>query len=147
MGAPSRLIRPRVVIDTNVRVSSLLFRGGLGWIIDAWQSRRIRPLASKATVSELLRVLGYPKFRLAASDRETLLEEYLPWCEAVTVPERIEVPECRDPDDCIFLKLAAAADADALITGDKDLLALRTAFTTPILTAEDMKAHLDSGAP
>ena len=123
MGPTPRLIRPRVVFDTNVLVSALLFREGfLGWLVDAWQTERVHPLASKATVEELIQVLGYPKFRLAASDRQALLEEYLPWCEAVVVSAVMEAPDCRDPEDRMFLKLAAAANADALVTGDGDLL-------------------------
>ena len=144
MGPTPRLICPRVVFDTNVLVSALLFRrGSLGWLVDAWRTGRVCSLGSKATIAELLRVLGYPKFRLAAGDRQALLEEYLPWCEAVVVPATIEVPDCRDPEDRMFLELAAAANADALVTGDGDLLALGTTFATPILTPAAMKAQLD----
>ena len=108
MGPTPRLIRPRVVFDTNVLVSALLFRRGLlGWLVDVWQTERVRPLGSKATIAELLRVLGYPKFRLAAGDRQALLEEYLPWCEAIVVPPTVDVPDCRDPEDRMFLELAA----------------------------------------
>ena len=148
MGPTPRLNLLRIVLDTNVLVSALLFRGGsLGWLIDAWQSESVSPLASKATVAELLRVLGYRKFRLAAADRETLLEEYLPWCETVTVPAAVEVPDCRDPGDRIFLELAAAAGADALVTGDEDLLALRAEFTIPILTPAAMRDLLTGSWP
>ena len=143
MGTTPRLIRPRVVLDTNVLVSALLFRAGsLRWLVDAWQTERVYPLASKATVAELLRVLGYPKFRLAAGDRQALVEAYLPWCEAVVVSVATEVPDCRDPADRMFLELAAAANADALVTGDGDLLALETAFATPILTPATLKMQL-----
>ena len=144
MGPTPRLIRPRVVFDTNVLVSALLFRRGLlGWLVDVWQTERVRPLGSKATIAELLRVLGYPKFRLAAGDRQALLEEYLPWCEAIVVPPTVDVPDCRDPEDRMFLELAAAANADALVTGDGDLLVLAPTFATPILTPATMKVQLD----
>ena len=120
-----------MVFDTNVLVSALLFRRGLlGWLVDVWQTERVRPLGSKATIVELLRVLGYPKFRLAAGDRQALLEEYLPWCEAIVVPPTVDVPDCRDPEDRMFLELAAAANADALVTGDGDLLVLAPTFAT-----------------
>lgn len=143
MGAAARLTRPRVVFDTNVLVSALLFRtGSLGWLVDAWQTDRVRPLGSKATVAELLRVFAYPKFRLATGSRQVLVEEYLPWCEAVVVPVATDVPDCRDPDDRMFLELTAAANADALVTGDGDLLALQARFATPILTPATLKARL-----
>lgn len=128
------MIAPRVVLDTNVALSALLFRAGsLSWLRHAWQSEAIRPLASGATAEELIRVLAYPKFRLTADEREDLLGDYLPWCETARVPKRMKVPRCRDPFDRPFLELALAAKADALLTGDKDLLALAAAFAVPIL--------------
>lgn len=126
---------PRVVLDTNVLLSALLFHAGsLSWLRQAWQAEHIRPLASRDTTAELIRVLAYPEFRLSAEDRESLLGDYLPWCGAVTVPKRIKVPACRDPFDRPFLELVLAAKAGALLTGDKDLLALARTFAVPILT-------------
>ena len=56
----------RVVLDSNVVVSALLFRRGeLAWLRAAWQSERFIPLASVATIEEILRVIGYEKFRLS----------------------------------------------------------------------------------
>ena len=124
----------RVVLDTNVLLSALMFHGGsLAWLRHAWQSGSVRPLASRHTVEELIRVLAYPKFKLTSADREELLGDYLPWCETVTVPDGIDVPDCRDPSDRPFLALALVARADALITGDQDLLVLADVFPVPIL--------------
>jgi len=53
--------------------------------------------------------------------------------KARKVPKRTEVPPCRDPFDRPFLELALAAKADALLTGDEDLLALAGVFAVPIL--------------
>jgi len=126
---------PRIVLDTNVLLSALLFHAGaLSWLRLAWQSEAIHPLASHDTTTELIRVLSYPKFKLSSDEREDLLGDYLPWCETVTVPNKIKLPDCRDPFDRPFLALALTAKADALITGDKDLLALSNLFAVPILT-------------
>jgi putative PIN family toxin of toxin-antitoxin system len=134
---------PRVVLDTNVLVSALLFHAGsLSWLRHAWQSERIRPLASHDTVAELIRVLTYPKFKLTAEEREDLLGDCLPWCETVTVADTIAVPVCRDPFDRPFLALARAARADAIITGDADLLALASGFEVPILTPAAFKERI-----
>lgn len=55
---------PRVVLDTNVVVSALLFGGGAAAAVRAaWQAGRIAPLASTATAGELVRVLAYPTLR------------------------------------------------------------------------------------
>jgi uncharacterized protein len=138
---------PRVVLDTNVLVSALLFHAGsLSWLRHAWQSEAIRPLASHNTTTELLRVLSYPKFSLMAAERESLLGDYLPWCEAVIVPGRTRIPDCRDPFDRPFLALAIAAKADALVTGDKDLLALTHEFVVPIFTPKAFRKWLPEQA-
>ncbi len=117
---------PRVVFDTNTVVSALLFpTGSLAWLRQSWHGRTVIPLANKATMQELYRVLSYPKFILAAADREELLSDYLPFAELVTTPARPPaLPQCRDPDDQKFIELAFSAQADMLVTGDKDLLVL-----------------------
>ncbi|GAB6051677.1 putative toxin-antitoxin system toxin component, PIN family [Magnetospira thiophila] len=135
---------PRLVFDTNVLLSALLFhQGSVAWLRQAWQSDTVRPLASRDTTEELIRVLTYPKFKLTDMDREELLGDYLPWCETVNVSANTKVPDCRDPSDRPFLALAIAAEADALITGDKDLLELTDDFKVPILTPAAFKKYFD----
>lgn len=134
---------PRVVLDTNVLLSALLFHARpLKWLRHAWQTGTVRPLASRDTTAELVRVLHYPKFRLTRDEREDLLADYLQWCETVRVANPIEVPDCRDPLDRPFLELTVAAGADALITGDKDLLVLAEVFQVPILTPAAFRIRL-----
>ncbi len=126
---------PRIVPDTNVLVSALLFPAGrLSWLREAWQSEAVVLLASGDTTRELIRVLAYPKFRLTADERDDLLADYLPWCETVDVSERLDTPYCRDPSDRPFLELALAGRADALVTGDDDLLVLARALPVRILS-------------
>ncbi len=130
----------RLVIDTNVVLSALLFPyGSVTWLRNAWKAEAVFPLASHATTLELYRVLTYPKFRLTEYEREELIADYLPWCETVTVAKTLVVPECRDPYDRPFLELAMAGRADFLVTGDKDLLALAFECAVPILTPRALK--------
>ena len=135
---------PRLVLDTNILLSALQFHSGrLSWLRGAWSSGRIRPLAGRETTAELIRVLGYPKFKLSEADRQDLLEDYLPFCETVAVPDPPPaVPECRDPFDRPFLELALAGRAEALVTGDADLQALADNFTVPILTPAGLRRQL-----
>ena len=136
MGPPEGMrTAPHVVLDTNVLVSALLFPAGrLSWLREAWQSEAVVPLASGDTTRELIRVLSYPKFRLTDDEREDVLADYLPWCETVIVSVRLTTPGCRDPFDRPFLELALAGNADLLITGDDDLIALAPTFAVPILS-------------
>jgi putative PIN family toxin of toxin-antitoxin system len=117
---------PRVVLDTNVVLSALLFGGGTpGRVRVGWQLGRFTPLASTGTVAELVRVLGYPKFRLSAGEQEELLADYVPWVQAVRIPSPPPAaPACRDPLDLPFVHLAIVGKASAGVSGDRDLLAL-----------------------
>ena len=134
----------RWVLDTNVLVSALLFPSGrVIWLRDAWRNAVVVPLASADTTTELIRVLHYPRFGLDTRDREDILADYLPYCETVVVSPAPAVPACRDPFDRPFLELALFADADALVTGDHDLLAIGPSFSIAILspaTARDWLA-------
>ena len=117
---------PRVVLDTNVVLSALLFGHGPAARVRAgWQSGRFVPLASAVTAHELVRVLAYPKFGLSVDEQAELLADFMPWVGAVDIPDPPPaVPRCRDPFDVVFLHLVVAGRARALVSGDRDLLAL-----------------------
>jgi len=127
---------PRVVLDTNVALSALVFGGETPRALrDAWHSGRCEPLLSSATAAELIRVLAYPKFKLTAAEQENLLADYLPFCTIVRMPAKLpKTPACRDPFDRPFLELALAGKAQYLIAGDGDLHSLAGGFGCPIVT-------------
>lgn len=135
---PDASVAPRVVLDTNVALSALVFpSGSAGRLRLAWHAERFTPLVCTATAQELVRVLAYPKFRLSATDREELLADYLPWCATVMIPNPPpRVPVCRDPFDTVFLHLATVGKATALVSGDRDLLVLAGQTTVPVLTLD-----------
>lgn len=136
---------PRVVIDTNLVLSALVFAGGrLAPLRMAWQTQRVLPLVSRATTAELIRALAYPKFRLAAHEQEELLADYLPYCKTVRIPvPPPATPPCRDAFDVPFLELALTGKAEALVTGDKDLLSLAGKLSCPILSAVQFLSTLE----
>ncbi len=144
MGAQPQL---RVVLDTNVAISALLFeQGQLAWFRYSWQSQRIAPLLDKACTAELLRVLAYPKFSLSAHEIETLLATYLPYAQVVKHlgrPAR-SLPRCRDADDQMFLRLADQGDAEVLVTGDGALLELAGSVRFTIQTPGEFRRRFDS---
>ena len=70
---------------------------------------------------------------------------YLPWTEIVEVSEGLNVPQPRDPNDRPFLELALAGHADALVTGDNDLLVLADEFSIPIIAPRELKERLVDG--
>lgn len=137
--------QPRWVLDTNVVLSALIRPGGTaGRLRLAWQAQLIVPLVARDTVAELIRVLAYPKFKLTPAERHDLLADYLPWTQAVRLPEPPPAtPPCRDPRDVMFLQLAFAAKADALVTGDDDLLSLAPLHGIALLTPAQATKSLE----
>jgi putative PIN family toxin of toxin-antitoxin system len=124
----------RVVIDTNVVISALLFGGEPGELIPLWKSGRIKPLASKEMVDEYLRVLTYPKFGLTPEEINFLLyQEIVPYFEIVKAkPGRVIVGD--DPSDDKFIRCAEAGRAKTIISGDQHLLRLKSFGAISILT-------------
>jgi putative PIN family toxin of toxin-antitoxin system len=88
-------------------------------------------------------VLAYPKFRLDRNEITALLGDLLPYAETVDQPTPApEAPRCRDPDDQVFVDLLIATGADALVTGDGDLLAIAALSDLPILTPVQLRETL-----
>ncbi len=136
-----------MVLDTNVLLSALIFKGGLAAIMHAWQQPRatpqIVPIVSKHTAEEFIAALRYPKFALTANEHAEVLAEYLPYCETIAAPNtKRRIPICRDVHDQPFLLLTVAANADALVTGDRDLLALKGQIDAEIITPKELILRL-----
>jgi len=112
----------KVVLDTYILVSALLFHGELSGIIDLWKKGAISPMVSRETFTEFKAVLEYPKFSLERQEINMIIEEaVLPYFEITEITDRTETI-CRDPDDDKFIACALSASAELLVTGDKDFL-------------------------
>ncbi|MEI6693078.1 MAG: putative toxin-antitoxin system toxin component, PIN family [Chlorobium sp.] len=147
MGQKNRSLSHRIVLDTNCIISALIFsRGKMAWLRHSWQSGAIIPIVSKETVTELLKVLTYPKFKLTKTEQSLLLADFLPYAETVTTHEvPMNLPVIRDQADQMFITLAVVAKADALVTGDNDLLITKDSFTTPpIMTLSEFQQWKNS---
>ena len=132
----------RVVLDTNVLVSAILLKGRLPMFQELWKSGTLSPLLSKETFQEFKTVLGYPKFSLSADEIKAIIEdEILPYFEVVVIKEKIE-GVCRDPNDDMFLAVAVNAQAPYVVTGDKDLSALRKYKSIVIVSPQEYLAFL-----
>lgn len=124
----------RVVIDTNVMVSALLFAGVTSQLMPLWQKGSVTLLLSRAILEEYLQVLAYPKFQLTKTEIRGLVEgEVLPFADIVRSTRRLRIVT-NDPSDDKFLECAVSGKAKALISDDKDLLVLRQFRTVEILT-------------
>ena len=142
MGKKSKKII-RVVLDTNVLISVLLFKGELTRMVGLWQSGKMIPLISKETFDELRTVLEYPKFSLSRAEIKSLIEqEILPFFEVVHVSKHVK-GACRDPGDDKFISCAISANANWIVTGDKDLSDLQKYQSVRIISASDFIKMFD----
>ena len=133
----------RVVLDTNVLISALLFKGELSRMVRLWQKGRIIPIISKETFDELRAVLEYPKFSLSRAEIKSLIEhEILPFFEVVNVSKHVR-GACRDPGDDKFISCAISANAECIVTGDKDLSDLKKYQSVRIIHASNFIKMFD----
>jgi putative PIN family toxin of toxin-antitoxin system len=138
---PKKIIR--VVLDTNVLISALLFKGELSRIVGLWQKGKITPVISKETFDELRAVLEYPKFSLSRVEIKSMIaHEILPFFEVINVSKHVK-GACRDPEDDKFISCAISANADYIVTGDKDLSDLKKYQSIRIIHASDFIKMFD----
>jgi len=132
--------RQRVVVDTNVLVSRVLVEQSRPGQAVREAENRARLLASEETLEEFRSVLLRPKFDRYAGRtlRKEFFDRYLRIVEIIAIPSPIVA--CRDPKDDKFLSLAFFGEADHLISGDADLLALNPFRGIKILQPADYLA-------
>lgn len=134
----------KVVLDTNVLLSGLMFPGGTpGRIVAAWIEARFEMVLSLDQLAEIGRVLEYPKIRRKlgwdAQQIELFVKQLYIRAEVIELgPISVEVP--RDSGDAPILATLAAANADVLVTGDGELLALHDNY--PIETPAEFVRRL-----
>ena len=128
----------RVVVDTNVAVSGILWPGPPNYILKWARDRILQILACEQTTHELRRVLHYKKFAQRLSTLDTNPAEvyayYVNLVFFVPTPALIPKEVIEDPFDNFFLALASHNDARLIISGDRHLLDLREYEHIPIVT-------------
>jgi putative PIN family toxin of toxin-antitoxin system len=123
----------RLILDTNVVLNGLLFPGSTpGRALVKAQADDV--LASDATLLELVEVMSRSRFDryVERGVRQQLVAEFVNICIAVEIASPIRA--CRDPQDDKFLEIAVNGRADAIVTGDQDLLVLNPFQGIPILS-------------
>ncbi|MBF0560349.1 MAG: putative toxin-antitoxin system toxin component, PIN family [Nitrospirae bacterium] len=142
MGKKEKTVR-KVVLDTIVLISSILFKGELAGIVDLWKRGKIVPVVSGETFDEFRKVLEYPKFRLTNGEIKTIIEEeVLPFFEIVDITAEVS-GICKDPDDDKFLACALSASADLIVSGDKDLCDIAKYKSVKIVRASELLKMVD----
>jgi uncharacterized protein len=134
----------KVVLDTNVLVSGLMFPDSApGRVVAAWREARFDLVISVHQLAEIGRALAYPTIRRILDWDDRRIEQFIRqlYIRAQIVDlDGISVEVPADPDDVPILATLVAAKVDVLITGDGDLLALRDRHA--ILTSAEFVRRL-----
>lgn len=134
---PSFAKHLRVVLDTNVVTSALLWGGTPEQLIEAAGAGSLQLFTSEALIAELAGILGRTKFAAKLKQKNLsaaeIVARYREIAETVEAAP-IEEAALRDPDDAHVLACALAARADAIVSGDADLHALGNYQGIPVLS-------------
>lgn len=130
----------RVVIDTNVWLSALLWGGQPILIIQLVEKKQIQAISSEDILVELTNTLQKSKLqkrltqlKLSADNLVIVAKRLM----TLVVIEEVIIPELRDPKDQMVLATAIAGNAQIVISGDKDLLVLHPYGDISILLPQD----------
>lgn len=138
----------RLVIDTNVVLSALLWGGIPRQVLDAVHRGRATAFTSHELIRELSNVLEREKFAAIAAKSgktpQSLAETYTGVAVLVEPAPLSELRSLRDPKDAFVLACAVAARADAIVTGDLDLGVLKSYRGIVILTPSECLARLEA---
>jgi putative PIN family toxin of toxin-antitoxin system len=115
--------RRRVVLDSNVLISAILFGGSPGRVLDLVITGAVRCGISPPILDEVREVLQRSKFGFTAEQALVIVEELHGLCQLVEPTLRVRAV-LSDPDDDMVLECAQAAKADTIVSGDRDLLNL-----------------------
>jgi uncharacterized protein len=130
----------KVLLDTNIWISGLLWGGNPRKIIQLGVTKQIVFYSSRLLIDELRLTLAYPKLQRRLAKLEITAEELLIEVSRIThlsqpIPFS-SIPELRDTNDKIVLETAVSVPVEIIISGDEDLLILGEFQRIPILTTK-----------
>ncbi len=128
----------RVVLDTNVLISAIGWRGNPRKVLALCIEGKLNLMQTQETSKELERVLQRPKFNFIPMEKKRELLQHLTLISTkVTPKENVEVIR-EDPEDNKFLDCAVAGKADYIVSGDQHLLELNEHEGIKIVTASEL---------
>ncbi len=133
--------RTRVVLDTNILISAIVFGGLPRKILEMAIASNVNCFLSFAILDELRDVLQRSKFGFSPQQAVTVIDELQDICEILNPPRRIRTIKA-DPDDNRILECAVEAQAMCIISGDNHLLELGKYREIHIYSPADFLATL-----
>ena len=135
----------RIAPDTNTIVSGLLWNGPSHEILQHARAGDLALFTTQPLLTELLRVLAYPRLQFKVGLTGLAPEELLRIYAHVAIPVApapLDPVILADPDDDALLACAVAAGVDAIVSGDRHLRELGAFRGIPILSATALLARL-----
>jgi putative PIN family toxin of toxin-antitoxin system len=133
----------RVVLDTNILVSGIFWRGNPYKILQTCFQNKLSLIISPAILEELQDVLRTEKkFELTKNDISSYMRLLISHSTLIEPVQTIDAIK-DDPDDNMILECAAEGKADYIISGDKHLLSLNEYSGIKILSAREFLQNVD----
>jgi putative PIN family toxin of toxin-antitoxin system len=128
----------KAVFDTNVLIAAFVAEGICSRLLVRARQRQFALITCPFILKELERVLT-KKFLVTKGQAREVLRLMAQAVEVNVHPQQVITGVCRDPDDDNLIACALAAEADYLVAGDADLLALHEFKGTSIVTPKDFE--------
>jgi putative PIN family toxin of toxin-antitoxin system len=113
----------KIILDTNVFISGIFFRGPPSQILENWQKQRFQIVLSEHILIEYQRVAEELSYKYPQVDIAPIIELVTIYGQLIDT-KSIDISLCEDPDDDKFIECAVAGKCDIIVSGDKHLLKL-----------------------
>ena len=128
--------KKRIVLDTNILISALGWKGNPRVIFDRVIAGEFELILSYKQLNELMRVLNYPKFKFTDEQKDRFLSILLEVATLVKTESEVNVIK-EDPSDNVILEPANEMKVDYIISGNDHLLKLKEFKGAKIITAKE----------
>lgn len=125
----------RVVLDTNIIVSAIIFKGKPLQVLDLILRERLKAITSPILLAELKEILT-KKFKLPKYEFELAIKNIEEIFEIIQPKISLNILKA-DPDDDRVLEAASEGHCDYIVTGDREILSLGTFKNIQIVTADE----------
>jgi putative PIN family toxin of toxin-antitoxin system len=129
----------KAVFDTNVLVAAFVSEGVCSKLLIRARKRQFHLFISPFILQEFERVLS-KKLAVPKGEAREAVRLVSEAASVILLPPKLNAPICRDSKDDNVLACSLAAETDYLVTGDADLLDLRSFRNIPIISPRDFES-------
>ena len=131
----------KIVIDTNIIISAIFFGGKPDKLVGLLMSHKIDAYVSKDIIAEYYETSTHLEQKYSARKSSPNLDDIVSQCTFVSPTQTVTV--CRDPDDNKFIECALEGKCLYIVSGDNDLLDLKSYDDVEIITVKEFFERYD----